>query len=742
MKVIRFAFALMMIAISAGAASNPFGSFGSFSATSNVPVDVEAPAMDFAQGGKQMIASGGVKVTRGNETLTANVITFDKLTDTAVASGNVVFTKSNLVWKGDSFTYNLKDGTWKTGVFNANFEPFHMTAQNAVKTNDYFLLDRTVFTTCTNTSDRYHYSMTAKRVRVYPNDHFVARHMVIRFGGIPMFYLPYWYCALNDRAVGTSVMAGYRGRMGAFLLTSTKYWIAPHLRGITHVDYRTERGPAVGQEIGWVSSDEKAKGRIYGYVTDDQGVKKDYEKGNYDTPIDSQRYRLSFDHMDTLSDRDYFLSDFTYLSDKYVLHDFFEKEYRDSYQPQNYATLSHRGDEYTLSLSAYTRLNDFFESVNRLPELAFDVQRVEIGDSPFYYESQNSAAFLQRQFAADTGDEDYSSARFDTAHELFYPTRNFGFLNVTPRTGFRETYYSDTVQYSTVTQMVTVLTSNYVAGSATPTISSSTKTNISRVGESAGSDVRSMVNVGFETSLRAFKMLSNEENLFGTGWRHVVEPYTDYTYVPEPNIRPDRLYQFDEIDALDRRNDVKFGVRNRLQTKRDKQVLDVVDFDIFTTYSFEEADKDEPFSNVGWDGEFFLTDALRIYTDGEYDLYASQIHTFNSRLQFKQDMFRAAIENRYLVNDSNLMISNLGWAPNKRWEFGVYDRFEFETSRLEEQGVTIARTYDCMVVTVGGGVLPGYTRDDGSKQSEEFRFTFQLWFSAFPNVKLGSTRRD
>jgi LPS-assembly protein len=741
-KILRRAALALVMAASAGAATNPFGMMNGFSATSAIPVDVKAPTMDFEQGGKKMIASGGVEVTRGTEKLTADTITFDKVTDTALASGNVVFTKSNMVWRGDSFSYNLRDGTWETGVFHARFDPFQVTAREASKTNDCMFLQHAVLTTCTNTSDQYHYSMTCKRMRVYPNDHLVARHMVIRFGGIPMFYLPYWYCALNDRTVGTTVMAGYRGRMGAFLLTSTKYWMTPTLRGITHVDYRTERGPAVGQEVGWISTNGLSKGRVYGYAMDDQGVRKDFDKGNHATLVDSQRYRLSFDHLETLSPRDYVLAAATYLSDPYVLSDFFEREYRYSFQPQNSAMLMHRGDTYSLSLSVYSRLNDFFESVDRLPELAFSVPRVEIGESPFYYESQNSASYLQKSHVAGSGEEDYTSARFDTSHEFYYPTRHFGFLNITPRAGVRETFYSDTVQYSTVTQMVSVLTSNSLAGASNWVVTSSSKTNISTVGKASGSDVRSLVNIGLETSFRAFKLLSNEENMFGTGWRHVVEPYTDYTYVPEPNIRPAQLYQFDEIDALDRRNDLRFGVRNRFQTKKNKDVTDVVSMDVYTTYSFEEADQDKPFSTVGWAGEFHPADRCYIYADGEYDTYASRITTFNTRAVLRQDSWRAGMEHRYRVDESSLLISDLAYAPNKRWEYGLYDRFEFQTSRLEEQGVTVARSFDCMVVTLGGSVLPGYTRDDGSLQDDEYRVTFQLFLAAFPNVKLGSGRRD
>ena len=721
----------------AEAASNPFGSLGGFSPTSAIPVDVSAPSVDFEQGGKKMIASGGVTVIRGNEKLTANKIIFDKVTETAVAMGNVVFTKAAMVSRGETFNYNLADGSWSTGGFGALYDPFYMSAASAIKTNDYFLLKHAVVTSCTNEAGHEHYTMNCRRVRVYPGDHFVARHMVLRFGGIPVFYLPYWYSSLNDRTVGTTVQAGYRTRMGAFLLTSTKYWIASNLRGITHLDYRTERGPAVGQEVGWVNDNDTGKGRVYGYFTDDQGVQKDYDKGNRNELIASQRYRLTFDHMQTFGPKDYFLSDFTYLSDQYVLEDFFDREYRNSFQPQNYATFAHREENTTLSLTVYKRLNDFYEAVDRLPELAMDVQRSQIGDSPFYYESRNSVVYLQKLYPAGSGAEDYSSGRADTAHEIYYPTRHFGFLNITPRTGYEATYYSETVEWGSVTQFVATVTSNSSGG-----VTSGTATNISRVANAMGSDLRSLFNVGLETSFRAFKVVNNDENMFGTGLRHVVEPYTDYTLMPEPNLRPGQLYQFDQIDALDRRNDLRFGLRNRLQTKHQTEVSDIVDVDIFTTYSFEEADQNEPFSKVGLKSEFNLAKWCKIYMDGTYDVYASQVDTFNTQARFRLDDWRVSVDQRYTVNSSSLLTTDLAWLPNQRWEFGVYDRYEFQTSTLEEQGLSVTRKYDCMSVALGGSYLPAYTREDGSQHESDYRVMFELSFTAFPNLKLGSMRRD
>lgn len=119
MKRVWITIAFVVFAGMAKAASNPFGVLGGFASTSPVPVDVSAPSVDFEQNGRKMIASGGVTVIRGNEKLTAQTITFDKVTETAVATGNVVFTKAAMVWRGETFNYNLADGTWSTGGFDA-----------------------------------------------------------------------------------------------------------------------------------------------------------------------------------------------------------------------------------------------------------------------------------------------------------------------------------------------------------------------------------------------------------------------------------------------------------------------------------------------------------------------------------------------------------------------------------------------------------------------------------------------
>jgi hypothetical protein len=62
---------------------------------------------------------------------------------------------------------------------------------------------------------------------------------------------------------------------------------------------------------------------------------------------------------------------------------------------------------------------------------------------------------------------------------------------------------------------------------------------------------------GAELSFKAFSTWQDNQGFI---WRHVVEPYTDITLIPEPNLLPEQIYQFDEVDEIEESNTVRFGV--------------------------------------------------------------------------------------------------------------------------------------------------------------------------------------
>ncbi len=713
-----------------GSASHSLGIPGlSGISTTAAPIDVDAKIMDYDRSNKTVVATSNVVVRRGTEEVRADSAHVNLATSEVEARGHVMFTRPGSVWRGDYLRYNFRTGAWNTGAFASFFDPFFVRADTSAKTNQEFVLKDAYLTTCTNEYPNAHYHIVCKTLRIWPGDRMRGTSAVVYMGSVPIFYLPWLYRSLGDRTVGFTAEAGYSQRMGAFLLTSAKYWMTPNLRGITQVDVRSERGLGLGQEIGWYSDNRVNHGRVYGYYIDDQGVGSDYNNGNRGTVVDPSRYRLRFSETQTFSDRDYLLADANYLSDPYIVEDYFNREFRGEFQPDNYASLTHRGDAFTASFSVHKRLNDFYTAVDRLPEAELNLTRQELGDSPFFYESRNSASYLQKVFSTDESNStDYAAARFDTAHTVYYPNRFFGFLGVTPRVGYEATFYSETIKAVTNTAVMAL-----AGGGAT--------TSGVTVLEPQGSGVRSLPSLGLESSFKAFKVLDADETVFGTGLRHVVEPYANYTYVPKPNLTPDELYQFDSIDALGQNDSVLFGLRNRLQTKRDQKVFDFFDIDVNTTYQFENAGS-QPFEDINAVADFRPADWFTVYASVAYGTYDSEMHSSDLRTVINGDIWKLTLEYYYRVGDSSLVSTDVAWSPNKRWTYGIYERYEMKDSQLEEQRYYIGRNLDCLTYRIGIDELPAYTRSDGTQRQQEIRILFELSLTAFPNVRVGTTPRN
>ena len=76
--------------------------------------------------------------------------------------------------------------------------------------------------------------------------------------------------------------------------------------------------------------------------------------------------------------------------------------------------------------------------------MVLDVKRTPLFGGPIFYEGETGLANLRRQFAADSGFQNYGTLRLDSFHQFLYPNTYFGWLSVVPRAGFRATYYDET----------------------------------------------------------------------------------------------------------------------------------------------------------------------------------------------------------------------------------------------------------------------------------------------------------
>ena len=111
-----------------------------------------------------------------------------------------------------------------------------------------------------------------------------------------------------------------------------------------------------------------------------------------------------------------------------MLHDFFEGDYRNNPQPYSFTEVNKYWNNWSLDAETTPQVNDFFNQVERLPDVRLTGYRQQVFNTPFYYESESSAGYY-RMFFADTNGPtptngpplNYSASRADTFHQLLLP---------------------------------------------------------------------------------------------------------------------------------------------------------------------------------------------------------------------------------------------------------------------------------------------------------------------------------
>ncbi len=688
--------------------------------TGNAIVVRHADEADYFSESGWIHARGNVVVAYGDQTLRADSIKINTAQREAFAEGNVVLTRGDgETWRGDSLRHDFEAKITTIERVVGESEPFRLLDSEKIERDkdNRFIVYNCRITTCEHDLPRAHYHVRARKVIVAPGRYLKIYGARWYFGAAPVMYFPYWKRNLKDR-FGFNLQPGYRSREGYFALGSYSFPLGEFFKGETRLDYRTRRGWAVGQDVVWRDAAAGWGGDISVYYAADQEPDAGMPPGETsDIPSDRSRVRLR--HRHAVTPRDTVRVQAHWLSDRDMLEDFFVREYRRSRQPENFAVYTRRGDTYIADLLLRGRMNDFYSEVQRLPELSVRFFRREIGDSRIFYESQSAAARLERVWAAsNTNDLPYALSRIDSGHMLYRPRKVAGFLQVVPRAGYRLTWYSQTRE----TRNIWLPAED---GSLEPV-----SATVDR-----GADVRSQFQVGTEASFKAYKSWVGG---VVSPLRHVVEPYADYTWAPEPTLAADNIYQFDRVDSLAKNHSVKLGVRNKWQTKVENVSHDLIDLDLYTRARLET----EPAQDVL--DPFFFDLRIRptvkgwsLNLDGAYNPYDATLDRFNAETDLElADLWKASLEFRIRREESALLFGNVLLMPNKAWNFGVGGRYEFETERLEEVEGLVARFWDCMVLRTRVGFAPGYERADGRTREDDWRIAVEFWLTAFPEVRL------
>jgi len=567
----------------------------------------------------------------------------------------------------------------------------------------------------------------ANHIRIVPGQKIEAKGAVLYLGAVPIFYFPFYSRNLDKLSNHFSFVPGYRSSFGPFLLGSYNWFMGEELDGIVHVDYRVKRGVGLGPDLNFHLG-RLGEGTVRYYYLHDLDPRA--EARNADNPDNRQRVYFSYlaEPWTNLSVR----SMVRYQGDTNIVREFFESEYRRNPQPSTFVEVNKFWRNFSLDLYTQPRVNDFLETVERLPDVRLTGFRQQVGSLPVYYESESSAGYYRRLFAETNSEPtglNYSAARADTYHQLTLPHTFFGWLRFTPRVGGRFTYYGEASEPGGVTE----------------------------------DQARGVFNTGAEVSFKASRLMPNVRNKFFDvdGLRHIVEPSLNYVFVPRPSVQPEELPQFDRelpsfrllpiefpdynaIDAIDSQNVLRLGMRHKLQTKRGGQVGTLMNWDLYTDWRIDPREDQTRFADVYSDALIRPWAWLSFESITRYDTESGQWRMAYHTTTFQpNDVWSWGFGHYYLRDDyrtdptalgegNDSITSTIFYRLNENWGFRANHRFDLRAGKMQEQAYTVYRD---MRSWTGALTLRLRDNDDGQN---DFTVAFTFSLKAFPTRGLGS----
>lgn len=537
-------------------------------------------------------AEGNVRITSGDRLIEAAWARLDADNHEADLKGNVYLKYDNDWLRGEHVVWNLEKETGKVdgGLIYFAENHFYVRGKEISKTGpgQYELKDGFV-TTCDPQNPDW--KVKYKEMKVDTGGIAWAKHTSFWARNIPLLYTPIIAIPVDkDRQSGFLLPWAGSSSLNGLQAEVPYFWAIRQDMDMTFYErYMQERGWMSGLEYR-IANQTWGEGIWLGNYLRDQASKE--HLADYGYPyVKSDRYWIRARHslelpygiegkldLDIASDKNY-LKEFKNGSTSYAFtDDLFRKmtgrgvlNDETILARENTLYLNRRGDSSLLFMDAIywdqlDRSIDQF-TLQRLPELSFNVIPAWIDGLPLYYSLATSGIDYWRQ----EGDTGY---RLDVYPRVNYPLHWKTYLDVEPSVGLRSTSYAvnweensrDTWQQRTLPDVKLELTSR-----------------LNRV--------------------YPFKVWNY------VALQHGIRPEIVYEY--QPKVKQNDLPQFDGLDDIEERHGITYGFSNFLIAKgvhldaQGNQVSSYREFarlQIFQTLNIREASTSESnFSNLNVD---------------------------------------------------------------------------------------------------------------------------------------------
>lgn len=645
------------------------------------PVTINGDNVEYSADSKEVSASGNVSIIYKDTTLTCKEIKVNTETKEGQAIGDVRLEDSKGVIEGEKIAYNFQN---KTGVItDARFraDPYFGRAEKLDKVSEAeFIGYRSYITTCSY--DNPHWRLKSKKVDFFPGDKVKIKDVTFNFGQtkpVPVFYLPGYTHSLKDPFMKTQVVGGKTKDWGQYLLTATRYDVTDHIKGRIYLDYRNLLGVAEGFITNYGFPNQTGDFKLY-YTQERDKSKRLPEDVNF--PKVFERYMVRWRHKWEIGEQTNLISQYYKLvdsrrallgSDNNFLKDYFPREFDKETTPLSYIQFHHSFMFGGLDILYQKRVNRWYTELEKLPEASYSMPSIQLGSTPFFFENNSSLSnYIYKQAVPSSSVNDTRMGRFDTYNKLSIPVRVL-FFNLSPFVATRQTYYNADINGASIAP-------------------------------------RTVFYTGADLTTKFYRIFNVKTNFLGmdvNDLRHIITPTVAYAYTRQPTIPSTKLKQIDGIDSIGYNNSVTIGLQNKLQTKRNKVTVDLLDFRIDTGYTLYSVDtasntkKHGQLSDFKLNLEFLPYSWLKLSNDATYSHKEKYFTQANSDLNFSFGTDRSlSIGHRYARKYNKEMTLSANWRFTPKWRIEVYERVQFSKATptnggLREQRYTIARDLHC-----------------------------------------------
>ncbi len=422
------------------------------------PWTIVAASITMEQEEDVYMAVGSVRMIRGQDVIEANKVRLHGEEKTAEATGNVIFTSSDVMITCQRLVYDLDKEIGK--FYNATFyfpeNHYYLSGDEIEKTGpETFFVLRARATSCDGPTPAW--MLTGRSMTVEREGYATLTHATLSTRFLPILYTPWIKVPVKAKRQSGLLMPNIQdSERDGLTFTQPYFWALSDSKDVTvYLTHMAYRGLETCLEFRYKDWGGKGTYRLT-YLKDLDPPTIDLP-APYGSRVQDERYWVrglsdmqtdsGFDvklDIDYVSDPDYlyeFENSYTgYLSTKEQFLEEFGREPAEALDPlrKNTLLISKAIDRQRLAVTfQYTddlEDPDNLDTIQRLPKIDLDFPRTLISNTPLFFSNNSEYTY----FARKTG---VAGHRLDINPMLYLPLSASRYLDVEPSVGFRETTY-------------------------------------------------------------------------------------------------------------------------------------------------------------------------------------------------------------------------------------------------------------------------------------------------------------